>query len=413
MKKIILVLDEVSKRVVKLDTSVINAGSITIVGDLQDITTDDMQDVISLVVLEGIAQCKSAIMRLQLIKEYYGLEIVMLGSDSQPAFKDICRLYKCNISVIDNDTINAAVFGDYGKEDDAVETKFSAVERFAQKVVAEDNVPDLKNLATAFLGVKEQNEFLASLNSTLQQQVINLETTMIALQKENERWSKGYMDIIERTSRLNQDLVRYEQIFSRDIYSKLSLHDYKSCPSIIYLKEYSDFSGRDLLVETLVDAFQIQRRKSAKVLCLFDSNTSRKVKLLPESYTILRNQYSMEQIVQSTYLCKTGNYSTVLEKLLNNRYGLDILIILDCKDYEDLVLTGDFPQFNLCNQISHARRLGLVQERTIVNTEEESWLNWQELDLSQFTRNEAFMKLSSRKVVQTILNSNSKYYGAI
>lgn len=411
MSRIILVLDDVSRKYVKVDNSVINAGSITVAGSIFDINESNMLDVSTIVILEGIMQDVGIVARVKMLQWVFGVNFVMLCAEEPSIFDKFCSVYQCDISVIDNELIHAAVFGDVDRVQE-VDSLFRGPEHFA-KAVLEDSAAksDVKSLAKAFLGAIEQNSELSESNKALQDRVSDLEGRNKTLVAENTRWSKGCAEIVKRIAKLNESLARYEQIFSKDIYTKFHLRDFKNRPTIIYLKEYTDFIGRDLLVETIVDALRIQKGLSTKVLCLFDSENSRKVKILPEYYTVLRNNYSLEEVVQSMYLCKTGNYSSLLEKLLSNRYSLDVLIIVDCKDYEDTVLVGDFLQYSLCRCKDFVKRFGLPHSNAIVNDKDDDWLNWQEPDLSQLTKSEAFVKLSSRKVVCDVLSrSGPQYY---
>ena len=93
---------------------------------------------------------------------------------------------------------------------------------------------------------------------------------------------------------------------------------------------------------------------------------------------------------------------------------LDVLIIVDSKDFNDTILSGMTLQINLCRENSHAIAFGLNPVNTIVNYGAEEKRVWERYDLSKITdKNEQFVYLSSRPAIQGILGLCSTFEESI
>lgn len=118
----------------------------------------------------------------------------------------------------------------------------------------------------------------------------------------------------------------------------------------------------------------------------------------------------MTDIETNDFVCKTGDYVRILDALLLNRMHLDVLIIVDCKDHNDTVLSGTHLIFNACGRKSSLDSLRLSAENTITN-DADSKLHWEEYDTSTLGKHEAFISLSSKPVIGIILQSLHQFEG--
>ena len=135
---------------------------------------------------------------------------------------------------------------------------------------------------------------------------------------------------------------------------------------------------------------------------------------VPDHYKHLYNDYTMADVFANDYICKSGDYVRILDKILLNEMMLDVLIIVDSKDFNDIILSGMTLQINLCRENSHAVAFGLNPVNTIVNYGAEEKRVWERYDLSKITdKNEQFVYLSSRPAIQGILELCSTFEESI
>lgn len=412
MKKVVLVLDDKSKQMVKIDNSILNTADIKIVNSVFEIDESALGDEHIVILLEGIIKEWQAVSALKLFKELMNLEYIFLSSDSNFNFamKQLGRIYIAKTMVVDFELIQAAVYADASMTSEEM-VKDDSIE-YAKKLLQEPCDKEIRALASAYLAVLQRESLLQSQIERQQSEYTELMNQRNLLEAENKKWELGCKTLVARARAQNKALERYEVALSQDFYNKFSLNMYQNRPDIVYLKVFTDFDGLDLLLETIVDSFRVQEDKSVKVVRLFDSSGNRKIRLLPKYYHKLRNRYAVHEVIDSDFICKSGDYNNLIDRLLTNKYGLNVLIIVDEKDNDDLIFSGSFLQYNLCKRIKDAEILGLPQNETVVNVEHQDWLGWRVTDMSGYSKKEAFLKLSSKKVVQTIVTTAARYTSA-
>lgn len=404
----VLILDETSRTKVKTDVASIASRGVLVYSTFQEFLTSDWKSVSNVIVLEGYLHEKCGLPDLKLYKSLTGLRFILLGADRRllESARDWVDVYQCDVSLLSFDVIQAALFSDSALNATQSISSDGEVVALAQRLLEERDDTQVVKLAEEFLAVVNRENRWHHECVLMKQKLKNCENVNALLQKDNRRLLRGYTSLVQRAAELNESLKQYEMAFSQDIYVKLNLHNYSNRPSIIYLKEYEELINLELLIETLFNVLKIQNRQSVKVLRLYDSSGSRRVRTLPEMYTVLGNRWLGSDVIANDYLCKTGDYTKVLETLLYNKTNLDVLIIVDCKDYNDVVLNGSVLYLNLCRNPKHLEALNLSVENTIVNGNEDTnpgMLCWDTYDLSGKSKQEAFNFLCSRKVIQRIL----------
>ncbi len=411
MKKVIIVLDDKSKQTVKVDNSILNAADIKIVNSLFEIEESSLDEERTVVLFDGFTKQWQSVSVLKMFAQLMKLNFVFISADGDFNFamQPLGRIYVAQTSVIDFELIQAAVYSDDSHATtDLIYSGSECVDLFLQGQYGKE----VRGLAEAYLALLQREDLLQQRIAKQQEEYELLLNQRNLLEAENQKWSNGCKILVNRAKALNNALERYEVALSQDFYNKASLNKYQSRPDIVYLKVFSDFDGLDLLLETLVDAFRMQGDKSVKVVRLFDSSGNRKIRLLPQYYHRLRNRYDVREVIDNDFLCKSGDYNNLMGRLLTNKYGLNVLIVVDEKDNDDVIFSGSYLQYNLCKCVQDAEILGLAQNTTVVNEVHPSWLNWQVVDLSGYSKKEAFLKLSSRKVVQNVVTTAAKYTSA-
>lgn len=404
----IIVLDDTSKKSVKTNISALSTRGFKFIESLDEINDESIVETRKVILLEGIMQQPGIMSDLEMYQSLFDLEYYYLGANANNfrVLEGMCSCFKCDISLLDFSTIQAALFKDRALENAEAVDRTEIVEK-AKRILQEEKdctvlEVDLANKVMADLDIQQtlQNKI-----QKLQKRNSVLETINAKAKADRETLMTGYMQILNEASKEQEMLKQYEAIFTSDVYTKLRLHDYVNRPLVMYFKEYEDFLNLDQLLETLVSAFRLQERKRVKVLRLFDSVTSRKLLTVPTYYTKIYNEYSLADVLSKDFICKTGDYQKILDKLLLNEIGLDVLIIVDSKDYNDIVLSGTPLQINLCREIEHLPVLHLNEVNTLVNTgDSNSKFYWGRYDTSGMGKEEKFVFLSSRPVIGNLLN---------
>ena len=215
----------------------------------------------------------------------------------------------------------------------------------------------------------------------------------------------SYANLLKSAQRSNLSLEQYEMILTKDVYKKVSLLDYDRPPTVLYLKEYQELLHLDSFLWTLYTSIGKQMQKSVKVLKLFDSANSKRVMMESDKYYKLRNGFTASEVLCNDLLVKYGDYTQVLDLLFKNSIDLDILIIVDCKDHNDIVISGNYTLFNMCRNIKKLDVFKLSPNNTIVNNSAKSDLSWntyRELPKMK-NQNDKLIYLSAKPVIQKIL----------
>lgn len=405
--KAVILMDSESKNVIRTSVSGLGVEGFRFISDLGELNDEIVSESNRVIIFEGITLQENYLNNLELYQALYGVRFFFLGS--KRFFTEISKVascFECELKTLTIDVVDAALYGDSSLEEPEAESCFDYY-CDAKSILSEEARYDSKTLAIAkgYLSMVDVMGQLREQSSKLEEENKSLSLENEKLVYDRKRLLGGYQQVISSVDDLNKSLKRYEEIFTSDIYEKIRLHDYVNKPLILYFKEYEDFLNLDELLETLFNVFRLQQRMSVKVLRLFDSSSSGKMITLPDYYRQIRNHYLMSEVISSEFIAKTGDYRRILEKLLVNEAGLDVLILVDSKNYEDIILTGSSLQMNLCREEAHARAFGLNVNNTILNdgdTDSEFyWGYYKNTDVKN--ANDRFLYLSSRPVIQNIL----------
>lgn len=421
--KAILLLDDHSRQIIKTNIAELNLHGIGFVNNLGEISDDMLRETQRVIVLEGYLQETNSLADLRLFKALQKLDYYYIGCSDiwLKEMHTIAVTYKGDITHLDIALIQCALFGDDSLVQENLESKlYNLNYSFAQSVLKDMGSYDAKvhALASEFINVRDYVGLLQKEIDESAEQANLLQLTNTKLVKENAKLVTGYSDILFGAKRLNESLKQYEDVLTRDIYEKINLSNYPNKPNILYIKEFEELLGFETLIETLFDVFSWQNKQSVKVLRLYDSSGNRKIATLPKYYKKINGSYLTQDLIVDDFLCKTGDYLRVLNILLTNRSSLDMLIIIDCKDHNDEVLSGSFLQFNTCRNKDHLIPLNLIADNTIVNYHDvENYLCWEDYkELETFSEKEKdkrFLFLSSRELIQKILEMSRLFVESV
>lgn len=408
----ILLLDSVSRKYIKTNITELGLMGVIIVNNFNEITDEMLQNTNEVIILESYLQNINSFSDLRLFKNLLELKYTFIGVDTEllDTLSVYGNTYNADITTLDFEVIQAALYQDTALENTSdLHNDYNNNLAFAKKIVSnEDNVDtNIRNMAKQFLANATEIEHLNAKLREMHNNYNRLQDIAAKLSNENNIITADFAAMLNNAVTLNKSLREYERIMSKDIYTKINLHNYPNRPLIIYLKEIEELLHQNSFVETLFEMLRLQGKQSVKVLRLFDSTSCRRVKSLPIYYHKLRNQYLVSDITTHDFISKVGDYTDILDILLTNKTGLDILIIVDCKDFDDVVISGASMYLNLCRNPKNIEAYDLRVDNTIVNgLDDGQHLVWGHYDnySGLLSKEEQFLFLSSRPVMQTVFD---------
>ena len=407
----ILLLDSISKKFIKTNTTELGLMGITIVNSFDEITDDMLSNNKNLIILESYFQNNASYSDVRLFKSLFGsLRFVFLGVNQEflDTLKEYGDVFCADPTLIDYEMIQAAVFGDKVLEDTTgIVHNYNDNANFAKNILENEDTFDSKviNIARDFLSLESELRRQHMLCAEWKEKTENLQNVNAHLTSENNSLIEGFEEMMRNSIKLNKSLKEYERIMSKDVYSKISLSNYPNRPIIVYLKEIEELVHQNALIDTLFEILRLQGRHSVKVLRLFDGASCRRVKALPDNYHVIRNQFLVSEITTNDFIAKVGDYREILDIILSNKTGLDVLILVDSKAQDDVILSGTQMYFNLCRNRHNLENYNLVRDNTIVNgIEDNNYLVWEHYDQlpSLVSKEEKFLFLASRPVMRTL-----------
>lgn len=419
----ILYLDDTSRLKIKTNVSEIGLYGISFINNFSELTKELIAETKTLIILEGYFNKANSVSDLILYKELFDLDIFCLGNVEQfkGRLNGIATLYSCDITFLDFDLVQSAVYGDTTLAKAPEELQIDVTQttnRDLAKRILKDTVnynAGLRSLANEYLSLKDTLDLTITDRDRYKELYEVSDAKNLKLEKENSKFVEGYADIVQKVFKLNTSLKTYESVLSADVYEKVDLTKYTNRPLIIYFKEFEDLIYLDTFIETLYYVFTNQYHKSVKVVRLYDSAKTRKLSTLPNYYYRLYNKFTSEEAIVHNFICKTADYRKLFDVLLTNNSNLDVLLVFDHKDLNDLIFSGSYLQFNLCRTLKHLESYNIKKENTIVNFagDEEKGISWDyysELKTEEMKdRERRFLFLSSRPVI-TRIYALSKFF---
>ena len=366
----LLLLDNESRLIIKTNIADLVKGFVTIVSNFSEITEEMLKKTKVIFVLEPFLKTPNSFSLIKVYKKLYDLNIIYLGLDNKKLeiMKKYGRVFRVDVSLISSEVLLAADVGD-----ESLENNEDEVDRFREYNDEIDAIlDDAKSKETIRIArmYKELFQFNGEVYRRLQEG--NKEVDLLKAENEstlveNTRLVNGYSEIIKKSFKLMNALKDYEHVLSKDVYEKIDLSKYSDKPLILYFKEYEELVNTDLFIETLFDVFRIQNKNSVKVLSLFDSLSSKRMKTLPSYYTILGNSYAIKDVINGDFIAKSGDYRSILDTILLNKVGINVLLIFDFKSISDVCVSGMYLPFALCRDSRHFSNFGLSEGNTITN----------------------------------------------
>ena len=141
---------------------------------------------------------------------------------------------------------------------------------------------------------------------------------------------------------------------------------------------------------------------------------------MPQYYKCLGPKYNTVEVVQNDYLCKSGDYSRLIDFILTNTESIDYLILLDCKGNQDLLLNDLVLNIAVCRDYEMASRFKLQDSILLVDSYtsgdelSEDVLTWEDFKFKpEDTTQYKFVQLSAKTTVMKLLDRLEDVFGGI
>lgn len=409
----ILVLDESSQHEVTSSVAELISCGVKVVSSLDKLNMEDMDKSKSVILLEKYVLQENSMVTIRLYKEIFNLNFIYLGTNDIliTLMQPVAKCYKVPINNLDYEKLSALI-----NDDEA------SIDRIRlEYLTLEENCNSLKEdlLSQGLYDgvVKNLYEMFSTLTAVLELKDTQLEELVEHFEEQTKllKSSESQLDDLYKTmfdlmqSEYKRDLVikQYEAIITEDVYKKVPIMNFRNRPFIIYFKQFTKINDFDTFIITLYNALRIQKGFRCKVLKLYDSKDSIEIQLQPEYFKLMRVEFRNSDIEANDFLVKFGDYTKVIDLLLSNTMGVDILLIFDCKGHRDRVITDADINFDMCQSKEDRKALKLSKELTILNDDKASPLNWRinKGKLSKLPANLQTKELTSNTAIVSILSS--------
>ena len=402
----ILLVNEEVKAKLKSNVSNLLVYDVVIINDIRQLNRD-MVNKTTRVIIVGDYNYES-LDDLMLYKDIFGLTYYLISDNKLllTLMKDYCDIYEMDYTNLSSNMIYSVLYDDKVEQERHKPEEFIDVNTILCNNIIEESRDDkIISLAKNHLKLLRLLEDRIQCEKDMSNKITLLESDIITYLSEVDSLNSNYTDLVGRVMEQSKALRDYEIYFTQDFYSKVSLAKYKNRPLIIYFKEYQDLIHEHSFIITLFNIIKIQANRSCKILRLHDSNDLARIKSLEDEYFLVNSSFLESEIVSNDFITSIGNYTKLFDLLLRNDYRLDVLIVYDCKKYNDIVLEGtDMVYYNVCRNAEVAAKLELDPDFTIVNNCENNRLSWntyKEFDKLKSDSNR-FEFLASRPVMMDI-----------
>lgn len=402
----VIVLDDSIKDKLKSNIYSLVVYKVYIINNIKELNKEILENTNKVVFLGTISY--NQLNEIKMIKKILNLEYYFISDDKLLVnlFSEFTKSYYMNYSNIDSSLLRSVLF-----DDEVSQAKYKPKsDKLTRKSELEEMLS--KSNSSAYSKLIEENILCQDLledNLRIQReykdQINKLEIESLEKSKEVSSIADAYQSLMEKVVEQNRVLKDYETYLTADVYTKVPVSKYKNRPLIIYFKEYQPLIHEGSFIKTLFDVIRVQGKMSAKVIRLHDSNDIMRIKSLENKYTVIKDSYLESDLIKSDFILSYGNYTKIFDTLLTNKGGLKVLIVYDCKKFEDLVLDDiNMIYLRVCRDKTFMKYLGLNPSSTINNNNPNTILSWDTLpNFHDFeTDAKRFEYLASTKVMRYI-----------
>lgn len=404
----LLVIDDSTKKKMTNNIADLAGYGVEIIDNIREITRD-MHKKTRKVILLGSFRF-DGLDDLKIHKDLLDLTYYLITNDTVMAdlMKDFCKCYVMDYTSINSNMLYSILYDDRGEQSRYKLTDTDVTPRKDMQALL-DSTGDgiLRDVCMEYIRLSTILEDMLVKEEGYVKAIRNLESQNLQHLREIELLSSSLQDLVAKTLKQNEILKEHKIAFSTDFYNKLFLssNKYSKRPKVLYFKEYEEMIHESSFLTTLFDTFVNQGKMATKIVRLHDSVDVMRVKKLEKSYYPVNGEFLESKVVNEDYIISFGNYQKLLDLLLVNKYGLDLLIIVDCKKYNDFVIHGDgVAYYSICRNIKNSQSLNLSEMRTVTNNSKSpmSWNTYSNYKTVCEDRDTKLKFLSSREPIKRI-----------
>lgn len=412
----ILIFDKVSKSHLNYDINILMISGIQIVQSIDQIHDEQLEDAV-IFLLDDYLTAEN-LLKIQLFKSLHKNRIIHLCQTdiSNILFDEYMDHFMCNYKDLSVKLIQSALVDEQVRKSNDKPEIIKLVNKILESNQSSDLMVELANatndLYLQHISTNEKYKKLIKISSDQESQIGALQNRLVKMSDE-------YVNLSDSVRKQSEILEKYDNIFSVDIINKIYLTKYPKAPKIIYLKEYQEIPSIHTFIKTLSQVLTLQYQKIVKSVVLFDSSDNLRFSTLPKYYKCLGSKYNTVEVVQNSYICKSGDYNKLFDFLLTNVEALDYLIVLDCKGTQDYIFNDLVVNLALCREYALAHRFNLDDSVLMVDDDYSSdlpenvmvWKNYQyEPDETEQYK---FITLSSKDAIASMLDKIEQVFGGI
>jgi hypothetical protein len=345
---------------------------------------------------------------LKLYKDILDLELYLISDDPllTRLLGSFCKCYDLDYTTITNSLLYSILYEDKSEQSrHVIKTEKLTTEGLARKLLETDISPTVREVIESYISLRHILEEQLEEKNIYTTNIRKYESQILQLTKDLEISQNNYTNLVEKVINQNILLKEYEVYFSRDIYDQIKVDRYTNRPKILYFKEYQELIHEHSFLTTLFNSIRLQHKLSCKIVRLHDSNDYFRISELESNYFKVKNEFRESDIISNDFILSYGNYMKLFDLLLTNKYELDILIVVDCKNYNKPTLIGsNLLYFNICRNIDNLSKHNLKQINTITNNSS-SLMSWDtDTEYSDYlTDKDRFIGLSSKSAIRKLL----------
>lgn len=321
------------------------------------------------------------------------LHVIYQKDEIGELFKDIANCVKANYSTIEWNLIYAvlnrdsAILETYSRTQEMIGDYSSIVD-----TLPPDCVGPVNRMYRSYLYLSSEFGRLVTKVSKLEEIIGNYRTL-----------GHKTTEAIEELQKLLASAVKDNQIYSAmlsESYDKTFSGMYTSRPRILYIRQVMHLSGVDLLLVTLYTVLTKQYKSACKVLKLVDSTNAIALRYVPNLYYPLNDSYDTSAVLSHDFLMNLGSYNMLMNLLMLNRSGLEILIVHDCRGTQNSALDASLIDLQL-NELSSDYAL-LKEYDSVLSDYSEADFRWAYSEVSKYAGTNS-AKLAAHPTITSIL----------
>lgn len=177
---------------------------------------------------------------------------------------------------------------------------------------------------------------------------------------------------------------------------------YADRPRVLYIKTISHLAGIDSLLMVLYAVLTKQYKVSCKIIKLVDSSNAVSVRYIPNAYVPLSDTYNTADVLSNDFLVNLGAYNILMNLIMLNRSGLDVLVVHDMRGTMNSALDDSLVDLKL-HEISGDYSVLGEYENILTDVSAGAQFIWKYEDVMEYTGTKT-SKLANHPTIAHIID---------